>query len=320
MFAGIILKMKLKNKYLLLGFLIITALTMSIFSSINMSKAENIVGGNYKNVTVRTYVNITNARPEVLSVYVYQETNYTLRNITLSAGSTRIITCNATVRDWNGYNDIAAVNASIWHSTVAYTSPDNNNSHYTNASCTSSGNDGEYLGYYICTFNTFYYANNGTWTCNVTAKDYQNKTAFLTNTTTMLPLYALNLTDGIDYGNMQVDDYSSADILANITNFGNMNINISIEGYGVTRGDGLAMNCSINGNISIENERFALNASSPWDSMTPLTNSSALINDLTMPKQTVSGSQIINTTYWKLYIPPNPAGNCSGYVLFSAET
>jgi len=43
---------------------------------------------------------------------------------------------------------------------------------------------------------------------------------------------------------------------------------------------------------------------------------------LTVPKQTVPGNQMINTTYWQLYVnvSNNPAGNCTGFILFSAES
>lgn len=287
---------------------------------LSLSHADNIVGDNYRNVTVHTYVNITNARPEVLAVRVYQETNVSRLNITLAGGSQRQVTCNASLRDWNGYNDIVGVNATLWHSTSTLEAPDDNNSHYTNSSCTSAGNGVNYTVNYICTFDVYYYANNGTWNCFVDIIDLAGKTGNNTNTTVVYPLYALNITDGIDYGNVAVEEWS-ANRTANITNFGNMPLNVSVEGYGVTRGDGLAMNCSINGNISVGMERFSI-ADVDWASMTPLTSSPQNISGLTVPKQTIPGNQIVNTTYWQLYVnvSNNPAGNCTGFILFSAES
>jgi hypothetical protein len=240
--------------------------------------------------------------------------------VTLNAGMTRLVTCNATVRDWDGHNNVILVNASIWHvSTSNYSEDDNNNTHYTNASCTKGTTTGLYDAEYICQFEVYYYANNGTWDCNVTANDFYNKTGSLTNSTTFYPLYALNVTDGIDYGNMQVDDTSITSVDANVTNLGNMAINISLEGYGTTRGDNLAMACDIFGNITVDNERYSLDSGTTWDLMTNLTSAPQLITNLTMPKQTATDTQIVNSTYWRLYIPPNPAGNCTGYVIFSAE-
>ncbi len=302
------------------SFWIIASFFVAVAILIGFSHADNIVGDNYRNVTIHTYVNITNARPEVLLVKVYQETNLSRLNITLAGGSQRQVTCNASLRDWNGYNDIVGVNATLWHTTSTLGSADNNNSHYTNSSCTSTGNGVNYTVNYICTFDVYYYANNGTWNCFVDIIDLAGKTGNNTNTTVIYPLYALNITDGIDYGNVAVEEWS-ANRTANITNFGNMPLNVSVEGYGVTRGDGLAMNCSVNGNITIGMERFSI-ADVDWSSMTPLTSTRQNISGLTVSKQTNPGIQMINTTYWQLYVnvSNNPAGNCTGFILFSAES
>ncbi len=296
-------------------FIFILLAVVLILSIVVPSRALNTPGPNYKNVTVNTYVNITNAKPEVLSVRVYQDTNVSLRNITVSAGSLRLVTCNATVRDWNGYTDIVRVNATLYHISSSSNASDDNNTHYTNSSCTfetGSGNNASYN----CGFQAYYYANNGTWTCNVSAIDTYNKSGSNFNTTTFLPVYALNVTDGINYGNVAVEDTSN-EVQANVTNFGNMNINVTVEGYGAVRGDGLAMNCSLSGNITVQNQRFAI-ASGAFGTKTNL-SSSAQQTGLTIPKQTLPGTQMSNSTYWQLYVPPNPGGNCTGYVIFSAE-
>lgn len=298
--------------------LITTLITflLAIFIISQFTNAANTVGGNYKNVTVQTRVNITNSKPTITEVVIYQETNISQKNITLNGGSLRLVTCNTTVRDYNGYADITNVNATLYHTTSNSSASDNNNTHYTNTSCTLTSGNG-YFGVYNCGFNVVYYALNGTWTCNATAIDTYNKTSSLTNTTIIYPLYALNVTDGIDYGNVAVEDYSQK-VNANITNFGNMAINISVEGYGVTRGDGLAMNCSLSGNITVENQKFALSELTNYNVMTALSSSAQHIPGLTIPKQNDTELKI-NNTYWQLYIPPNPAGNCTGYVIFQAE-
>jgi hypothetical protein len=281
--------------------------------------APNTPGPNYKNVTVWTHANITNAKPEVLNVSIYEVLNTSARNITITAGDTKKIYCNATVRDWNGFSDIVYLNASIWHNvTSSYTAADDYNNHYTNSSCVFNGSLSSNTGWYVCSFDVYYFSNNGTWTCNATVMDTYNKTGSRTNTTVFYPVYAINVTDGIDYGEVAVED-TTPDIIANMTNLGNMAINITVEGYGTRKGDGLAMNCSINGNITVDNEKFALSSGVAYGAKTAL-NASGPVNmtGLTMPKQTVLGTPIINTTYWQLYVPPNPAGNCTGFVIFTA--
>lgn len=309
---------KINNRNILIFSIFFVIFTIALF--VGLSSADNIVGNNYRNVTVRTSVNITNARPEVVAVHIYQGTNNSMRNITLSGGLTRQVTCNATLRDWNGYGDINLVNATLFHVlTSTYDAADNNNSHYTNTSCTDSGNGLNYTVNYLCVFDVLYYANNGTWNCTVNVKDLYNKTNNNSNTTIVYPIYALNVTDGIDYGQVAVEEISS-NITANVTNFGNMAINVSVEGYGAAKGDNLGLVCNLGGNISVGMQRFS---STPldWDSKMILSSTAQHIPGLTMVKQTVPSVPIVNSTYWQLYVnvSTNPGGNCSGYIIFSAE-
>ncbi|MGV8085991.1 MAG: hypothetical protein ACP5N1_00015 [Candidatus Woesearchaeota archaeon] len=312
--------MKLYFKKTTIGIMLLSVIFLLVVTLfvLPFGVAPNVVGSNYKNVTVQTFVNITNAKPEVLNVTIYESANFSLRNITVNAGSFKTIFCNATVRDWNGFNDIVYVNASLWHMFTSFSdSSDDNNTHYTNSSCVLNSSISSTVGFYVCSFDVWYYSNNGTWACNVSTLDTLNKTGSGFNTTIFYPVYSLNVTDGVNFGNVAVEDYS-LDVDANVTNLGNMAINLSVEGYGSRRGDGLAMNCSLSGNITVSNERFALSSGVAFGSKTSLASTSVLVSDLTMPKQTLHNTYIVNSTYWQLYIPPNPAGNCTGYVIFTA--
>ena len=280
--------------------------------------APNIVGPNYRNVTVHTEVNISNSKPEVLNVSVYESQNASLINITITAGYTKKVYCNATVRDWNGFNDVYYINATLWHiATSEFNGSDDNNSHYTNLSCTINESLSTYTGWFVCAFDVWYYANNGTWMCNVSAMDYYDAFGYNNQSTTFYPVYALNVTEGINYGNVAVEEYSG-NVTANVTNLGNVPINVTVHGYGTQYNDGLAMNCSIWGNISIESERFSAN-DVDWASKIPLAVSAQQIPGLTLSKQ-VDDNPIVNTTYWQLYINSTnvPGGNCTGYVVFTA--
>jgi len=307
---------KLFASILVIGLLTILVLLLPI------GVAPNINGSNYKNVTVHTEVNITNSRSEVLNVSIYEAIfNASVRNITISAGYSKTVYCNATIRDWNGFNDVAYVNATLWHSSSSYDAADDNNTHYTNTSCTINGSvTPPYIGWVVCSFDVWYYSNNGTWMCNVTAMDYQNASGVGNRSTIFYSVYALNVTDGINYGNVPVEEYSgntTGNVTANVSNIGNMDINITVHGYGARFNDNLAMNCSLGGNITIDNERFS-SSTSEWDSMTTLSGT-AKQTGLTLAKPT--DSTITSTpTYWQVYINStnNPGGNCTGYVVFTA--
>ena len=305
-----------KKNYVSFG-LIVILISILIFIS-PISKATNIIQGNYNNVTVNTRLSISNSKPQILALAVYQETNSSAPNITISAGTTRNVTCNASVRDFNGFADVASVNATFWYTpTSSSNAADDNNTHYT-VNCTNESNGVNYTINYDCVLPVYYYANNGSWTCNATAKDSFNTTGYLFNTTYLYPVYALNITDTIDYGSIAVDLWSR-NTTANITNFGNMAINVSIQSYGAVLNDGLAMNCSLNGNITTNNQLFSPQNVSK---ISTTGNIQSLVN-LTIAKQTVFGTPGLKTniTTWTLFVNStnNPAGNCTGFVTFIAS-
>ncbi len=276
------------------------------------------VGPNYRNVSVDTRVNITQSLPEVLNVMIDNP-------ITLNAGGTRTVSCNASIRDWNGGNTISNVTAVLWNNvSVTQASPDDNNNHYTNLSCQNTSINGYYANF-TCNFSVYYYADAGSgWICNVTATDSYlfnvsvGSSSSNSNLTTINQLLALNVTSLVDYGNMAVGDTSGPEE-ANVTNFGNQNINVSVLGYGNTSGDGLAFVCQI-GNITVANEKFSLNQTDTYANYVALSTAYQMIGGLTLPQQTNDSQQVINSTYWRLYVPPNPFGQCNGTIVFQAQS
>lgn len=293
--------------YKQMSFLLLAIVTILCFFSISSAY-------NYEYVNVTTRVNVTNAYPVIDRIVVDQ-------NIVLVAGSSKVVWCNVSLYDWNGYGDVRGVNATLWdNNTVNFSSADNNNTHYTNVNCTNISQNGYYANY-SCNFSVWYYANNGSkWFCNATVKDSYNFTGNNQNTTIILEYYALNITTPlIDYGNMFLGFYSP-NISVNITNIGNGKINISVLGYGGNNpatGAGYAMFCQ-SGNITIGNQRFSAGNVS-WALKTPLTSSLQNVTNMSIPKTNVT-SPTWNITYWQLYTDPtnNPFGLCNGTVEFDA--
>lgn len=275
-------------------------------------------GSNYKNYSVHTTVNVTQAYPEILNITCNNRTA-----VTLSAGSTQTITCAVSIRDYNGGNDINTTNATFYYYLNQSTDPNDNNTHYVNTSCTNGTVNG-YNVTWNCSFDAWYYANNGTWRANITVMDKYNLTAKSYTNFTISALYALNVTNIIDFGSMAVGDTSINSVQANITNFGNVNINVSVYGFGgesdVT-GSGYAMLCDIR-NISLHNERYALSSATAYDTMTSVTGSYVPISGLIVQQQTDDTQPVINSTYWRLHVnvTNNPFGICNGTVIFSASS
>jgi hypothetical protein len=277
------------------------------------------IGPNYRNVSIDTTVNITNAKPEVLFIDINNA-----ENITLNAGSTYRVLCNATVRDFNGGATIANVTSAFYDNTSAsFGDAADGNNYYVNDSCTQTGVNG-FFANYSCGFDVQYFANaTNEWICNVTANDVFdfNGTDYGDNfnVTAINTLLALNVTPLIDYGDLAVED-TSAPQEANVTNFGNVPINVSVYGYGNVTGDGLAMVCDV-GDIGIANQKYSLNALDDFDTQyVSLASTANQIAGLTIPQQFDDFTPVVNSTYWRLYVEPNPFGVCNGTVVFQAES
>jgi hypothetical protein len=269
-----------------------------------------VISGQSYNSTalVNTTVNITNAAPLISSINLETPIN-------LVAYSTKTVYCNVTAYDYD--NNTNMVNATFYHSSVQPTSADNNNNHYSNTTC-SRISPLSYYTNFTCGFDVSYFANNGTWYCNATVTDTLSvSTSNLSNSGTLNPLIAIKVPLLLDYGDVGVNRVSN-DTLANITNAGNRNANISVEGYGATPQDGYAMICS-SGSIALNLERYNITANSSYMDMTQLTGTTTMIRNYFVPQRTSPTDDSMNITYWKISIPIGAGGVCNGKILFTAS-
>lgn len=305
----------IKNKYISISLAIFFFLAVYIYSSLPWAFSWG-PSSNYQNVSVRTTVNVNESFPEI--------TNISCNNgasITLNAGTTKTINCTITIMDYEGGANINRTNITFYYYLNNSVDPNDNNTHYTNASCVNTSDDGLYTVNWTCSLDLLYYANNGTWTANASIwDDMDNSDTFIKNFT-INALYALNVTSLIDFGNVPVGD-TSTEQQANITNFGNRDINISIYGFGgqnETTYAGLAMVCAQR-NITISNERYSITSGAGYAAMTSVQTSYATIAGLKIIQQTDDTLQVINSTYWTLHVnvSTNPFGICNGTVVFAA--
>lgn len=283
------------------------------------------------NKSVKTYVNITNTEPQVADIVISP-----YPTITLNPGNITTVACNATVWDWNGYNDVLVKNATLFYSQGGYNtfSGDMNGSHYTNLSCgaCTQYDASPTNASCICSFAVLYYATNGTWTCNVSVSDKggflptetpQNFTSATARTVNISALIALDAPGAINYGNLTVTQTSTAKLI-NITNLGNRLINISILAYGgdnMTTGDNLSMRCP-QGNISVDRERFSFDSNPTFGSMNIINTSFKVDTNITVARitnETINHVNASNSTYWKLQIPLSVGGYCNGTIVFAAS-
>jgi len=266
------------------------------------------------NQTVLSKVNVSNTDPRVYNVTI------TPNQIALNAGENTNVICNATVWDYNGVpGNIANVTATFYFNSSGPNGNLANDTRYR-VNCTNATSLSSVASLYTCNLSIRYFADNGTWACNVTAFDNGglNGTG-VNNSATILPLIALNVSDVIDYGIVNSLN-TSLDAESNVTNFGNTPLNISVRGWGgdnETLYANLSMVCEF-GNISIDMERYNITNGSAWAGMTNLTGTDSVIPGFVVNPRNDT-NPMINKTYWKLKIPTGVGGLCNGTILFVAS-
>jgi hypothetical protein len=315
------------KKYKFEIFIILLVITLVTFF---LSYGTNPVnGGVGNNTSVYTKLDVGNVYPEVLNVSIENNTN----DLILIPNSSKLVTCEALLRDYNNETDIQQVTAEFYNS--SYGGSDDNNYHYTNASCFINRTfvnwrgvlDDIYLAIASCTFNVWYYARPGIWNCTVFVNDSINWNASNSDTILLQELMAVNLPDQIDYGTVNAT-YVSLERIANVSNAGNVRINLSLDGYAVRRYDNLSMNCSLGTikNISIMHEKYNLTAPTPGilsltsaaDYYTNLTSNATIKRFELSSRQNDNFDDAINSTYWRIYVPIGVAGTCGGNIVFGA--
>ncbi|MFH2021065.1 MAG: hypothetical protein ABIJ34_06620 [archaeon] len=240
--------------------------------------------------------------------------------INLLAGSNKTVYCNGSLVDGDSYLDISRINASLFLSSIDSGYPLNNSNHYKNSSCVifnGVGNTADFR----CGFAVEYYAGNGTWMCNASVIDYINSTNSSIVQGIVNELLAIGVAPGlINYGVMDLLQISPDDIKLNITNYGNVMLDLDLYSYSSFVDDNISMGCT-RGNISFEYERFSVISGLGFNAMLPVNNSQTpAFGDLNLARR--QGGDVLDSVkslFWKLQIPWGADGTCSGKILVTAK-
>jgi hypothetical protein len=307
----------------LIGFCVLEILLVVLFLFLFLFPKTVFAGIGQNNVTVITNLTVGTSAPIISQIIIEQG------SINLIPNSQKKINCSVLIEDYDGEADIQNVTAVFFYpSQVSYGSPDDNNTHYTNTSCRVDKTYGnEYQAMAHCFFDIWYYANAGSWNCSVVVNDSIPYYTNGTNTTQIQPLLAFGLPDFIDYGTVNAT-YVSGENISNITNYGNVPVNLSLNGYGFRENDGNAMNCTLGSikNISIQNEKYNLTGSHTGaialsdfiGNYTNLTINPIVKTFNLESRQNEDTNEAWNQTYWRIYVPLGVAGTCQGNIIFGA--
>ena len=277
------------------------------------------------NISQISLLDVGNSEPVITSIEVTNP-------IILSPNSTKLVLCSSIIEEYQGDVDLKNVSAEFYElaSGKSFGSLDDKNDHYTNSSCILDTNYGDsYTAQANCTFEVAYYANPGSWNCTIEVYDFSDFSVRGSNSTEIETLLALGLPDSLNFGIVNATTVSSEAAL-NITNYGNVEFNLTLEGYAQTRGDGYAMNCSKGSNklINAEYEKYNLTASTAG-SLTLSEFENNYLNLTSSPvtkyfgldyRQSTAAGESSDNTYWRIYVPRGVAGTCEGNIIFGATT
>ena len=235
--------------------------------------------------------------------------------IQLSVNDDVNVSCNATVYDPNGWQDIALVNASLWnYANSSLYGQDDMNMHYSNASCSKIGGSGNNFTA-VCGFVLHHEALPGTWDCAILGKDSFSNYATSTGNNSVDQLVALTVYEqGISFGVMSIGSNSSVANSTNVTNQGNVAIDIKVSGNA-------DMSCT-SGTLGIGNIGYNV-SSGNYDSMSSkmLSTTPTLEPAFNLGIEgaaTPEGVPSTKNEYWTLRVPQGVGGFCNNTITVMA--
>lgn len=234
------------------------------------------------------------------------------QNVSPVLGANVTVSCAAEATDASS-GEIASARARLYRE--GYTGIDDVSSQYTNTTCALLPLNATSRSV-ACDFQVGAQARAGSWLCSLNVTDVGGETRSAVNSTFVEPLYAFSIAPAeIDYGVFVEAGQTSSDVSLVLTNVGNAFIDFTLDGYGVSDGDGLAMVCGV-GNVSLADHRYSLSAGSPFAAMTSLSDEPVLVDvDLSPGNETFTST---DSLFWKARLPVPANGSCGGFVTITA--
>lgn len=309
----------LKIFYLLL---ILFAILFGMFSG---KLTGNVIG---ENIEVNTRLSVGENYPEIYDLTLSEE------SVVLIPNNQKRLYCMALLEDFNGENDLSSLSAVLYASGYDSSSPDDKNNHYTSSDCKivksfskfNGVSDDEYHAVANCSFDLESFTNFGEWVCHMEIEDVGGLKSVKEEKFDVMELLALGLPNSIDYGVIN-STYVSQEKEIVVTNYGNVRVNLALSGYGSSYGDGYSMKCGLgSGGIPVYYQKYNLVDSTPGTlslsefeiSYNNLTKNSIVKNYGLDQRKNDDFNEAVDSTYWRIYVPRDVAGTCSGNIMIGA--
>lgn len=263
--------------------------------------------------------------PKVSSIFVDDLIFSPENEIDLIATSTREVFCEAVVEEFD-LDDLVGAVGEFYDSDISFSGDiEDNNYHYTNSSCFINESYGAVQEKeVICKFDIFYYTNPSNWECLINVEDNQSSFGNKTDNTLVNTLLSIEVVSMVDFGSTGAGSVTEESVV-NVTNYGNVDINLSLSGYGGSLDDGHGMVCGIK-NISIDFVKYNLTSSTfgnlnlgEFENFYINLTSSPVVREFNLfSRQNDLLNEAVLPSYWRVYVPSEISEVCSGNIVFGA--
>ena len=266
-----------------------------------------------------------NLPPSLEDIIVDDAVTNPVDQIDLTGGGTRTINCTGVIYDFNGGSNVDIVTASFFN--PDFCTPEcggicenDCTKCYINTDCTLT-NKNSTAKNIDCGFEVYYNTKQtgAPWICTINANDTFNEVATQDEDITAInSLTAININSTtLDFGTLLPGENSSSAM--NVTNYGNIQIDIRLNGTGMTCDRG-----SIDANNLMYNCTDPVNVSMATGRGTNLSSTITTCSDFDLTYSTDGVAPVTPTqdsVHWRMFLPPpnetvQPSGTCTGTIWF----
>jgi hypothetical protein len=240
-----------------------------------------------------------------------------IENISLTTPY-KVVYCSGIITEYDG-ETLSNISAEFFDNANSFFGDSDNSSiHHTNNSCFTNSTYGDNQTLVNCSFEVFPHANYGEWNCTMTAEDNLSAIGIGSDLTNINTALFIEVNDSfLNFGNASGGEVTNESII-NITNLGNVIINLSLSGFGNSEGDGYSMVCE-DGEIPIDYMKYNLTSSTSGDlSLSEFENHYINLTSAPATQEFNLGIEETKSTFWRVYVPNDVSGGCGGNITIGA--
>jgi hypothetical protein len=300
-------------------------------------EADNVANGSNVNASVLLGGNTTKNEQWLCSVRAYDGSSYsdwlnsssvTIQNSAPTLGAVSLVDpislnvgpdmttvyCSATATDNDGFADVSTAIGKLFNETNGFAGSDDDNIRYSNNFCNREGGSGNAVTV-NCSFVLKYFASpsgGGTWNCSLNITDASGASVDRNASANLSELIAIGASPStINYGTGIAPGDTSGTVNLNVTNYGNVRIDLEIEGEN--------MSSAGKTDINVSQQKYSYYDDMSVEYDVPYTGDGSFNSSYNLEKAT--STTLSNMTKWfDLHVPIGwPAGTYTGTITLTAQ-